>query len=395
LEAVPQVYVEDILYETDIHQPAVSITLELSGYAANLPVKAETFFEGRPTGSTELTFTGHTCRLYIPLSEKQLWECGQGRLYDVKISAGEDVVDGYFGLREVAIDGHKIRLNGKPVYQRLVLDQGFYPSGICTAPSDGDLVRDIELSLAAGFNGARMHQKVFERRFMHHADKRGYLLWGEYPSWGLNIETRGLGLSVMLPEWLEILRRDRNSPSIIGWCPLNETFQGQDETLLYNLYQVTRLTDPTRPVIDASGYVHVITDVWDVHDYDQRPEVFAKRYARGNLVEGSREIRVGALRYDGVQPFFVSEYGGIWWSDSDPDGWGYGERIKGEEEFYTRLEGLTAPLLNNPEITAYCYTQLTDVEQEQNGIYRYDRTPKFDVARVKRILNAEAAIEKE
>jgi beta-galactosidase/beta-glucuronidase len=394
LEAVPHVFVTDIKYDVDIRWPAVTGTLELSGYAEGLPITVETFFEGRDTGAVSTVINGRRANFTVPLTETHLWECGNGRLYDVKITAGEDELESYFGLREVAVDGNKILINGKPVYQRLVLDQGFYPDGIYTAPSDEALVKDITLSMAAGFNGARMHQKVFEQRFMYHADKMGYLLWGEYPSWGLNIVTPGLGLSIMLPEWLEILKRDRNHPSIVGWCPLNETFQGQDEALLYGLYQVTRAVDPTRPVIDASGYMHVVTDIWDVHDYDQRPEVFAKRYAQGNLLAGSRETSVGMLKYDGRQPFFVSEYGGIWWSEADPDGWGYGERIKNEEEFYTRLEGLTDPLLNNPEITAFCYTQLTDVEQEQNGIYYYDRGKKFDIERIKRIFGKEAAMEK-
>jgi hypothetical protein len=197
----------------------------------------------------------------------------------------------------------------------------------------------------------------------------------------------------MLPEWLEILKRDRNHPSIVGWCPLNETFEGQDEALLYALYQATKAIDPTRPIIDASGYIHVITDVWDFHDYEQNPEIFEKRYRKGNLLESSRESKRGPLVYDGRQPYFMSEYGGIWWSPTDADGWGYGERVQNEEAFYTRLEGLTDVLLNNPEITAFCYTQLTDVEQEQNGIYNYDRSAKFDMARIKKTFSKEAAIE--
>lgn len=382
LEAVPDLYIQRVRYAVDIEKPAVTVTMELSGYAEHVPARVETSFEGRVTGCAELTVTGSRAVAHISLTEKHLWECGNGRLYDVRFEVGNDHTTGYFGLRTIDLEGKRILLNGKPVFQKLILDQGFYPDGIYTAPSDDALVKDIELSIAAGFNGARMHQKIFERRFLHYADRMGYLVWGEYPSWGLDIRTPGVGLSVMLPEWLEAVERDINSPSLVGWCPLNETFDGQDESLLYALYQATKALDPTRPVIDTSGYVHVITDIWDVHDYDQNPETFATRYS------------VEAIRAFGSKPFFMSEYGGIWWNKQDPNGWGYGERVKDEEAFYTRLEGLTDALLGNPDITAFCYTQLTDVEQEQNGIYHYDRSRKFDMARIKRIFGKEAAIEK-
>ena len=394
LEAMPDIFVEDIKYDVDIHTPAVTVTLELSGYAKDFPIRVGIAFNGKSMGTAEASCTGTRCVLTIPLKEKHLWECGQGRLYDVTISAGDDVLDSYFGLRDVSIVGNKILINGKPVYQRLVLDQGFYPDGICTAPSDEALIKDIELSLKAGFNGARLHQKVFEQRFLYHADRLGYLVWGEYPSWGLDIKTHGVGLAVMLPEWLEILKRDRNHPSLIGWCPLNETVAAQDQALLAGIYQVTKAIDPTRPVIDASGYVHVITDIWDFHDYEQNPQEFARRYGKGNLQATSIEFPYGGtMVYDGKQPYFMSEYGGIWWNATETDGWGYGVRVNSEEEFYTRLEGLTDVLLDNPEITAFCYTQLTDVEQEKNGIYHYDRSEKFDMGRINRIFSKKAAME--
>lgn len=387
LEAVPELYITGVHYQPDRERPSVTITADISGYADSLPFKAEVFYEERAVGSVETTLTGNRVAVTVPLTEKHVWECGNGCLYDVRFQLGEDRVAGYFGLRDVCIVGNRILLNGKPVFQRLVLDQGFYPDGILTAPSDEALIKDIELSIAAGFNGARLHQKIFERRFLYHADRMGYLVWGEYPSWGLDIRTPGLGLSIMLPEWLEAVARDINAPSLIGWCPLNETFEGQDNALLYALYQTTKALDPTRPVIDTSGYVHVITDIWDVHDYDQNPESFNARYSQEALQDAKAQSRFNEM------PFFVSEYGGIWWNEHDPNGWGYGERVTDEEAFYKRLEGLTEALLNNPDITAFCYTQLTDVEQEQNGIYHYDRSRKFDMARIKSIFQKKAAIE--
>lgn len=158
--------------------------------------------------------------------EKHLWEPGNGRLYDVELRYGKDIVRSYFGLREIKMDGLKFLLNGKSVFQRLVLDQGYYQEGIYTAPSEEDFIKDIQISLDAGFNGARLHQKVFEPRFLYHCDKMGYLVWGEFSNWGLDISCPAI-LPSYINQWREALERDFNHPSIIGWCPFNETWDYQ------------------------------------------------------------------------------------------------------------------------------------------------------------------------
>ena len=137
-------------------------------------------------GGAALSVEGDVVRGEVVLAEKHLWELGQGRLYDVALTFGEDRVQSYFGLREVQLDGFQFLLNGRSVFQRMVLDQGFYPDGIYTAPREEDLVQDIRLSMEAGFNGARLHERVFEPRFLYHCDKMGYMVWGEYANWGLD-----------------------------------------------------------------------------------------------------------------------------------------------------------------------------------------------------------------
>ena len=275
-----------------------------------------------------------------------------------------------------------------------MLDQGFYPDGIYTAPTDDDLKKDIELSMTLGFNGARLHEKVFEERFLYYADKMGYLVWGEYPDWGLD-HSRPENLAPILNEWMEVVERDRNHPSIIGWCPRNETWdQGwrkQWDEGVALLYDVTKAMDPTRPCIDASGNFHVKTDVFCLHDYSQDPAVLRERYMP--LTKGDCPIDPHAERQRyGGQPVMISEYGGIAW-DTTGNGWGYGEGPKTLEEFYERFEGLTNALLDNPALFGFCYTQLTNVEQEQNGLYTYDRQPKFDISRLCAIVSRKAAIE--
>jgi hypothetical protein len=305
-------------------------------------------------------------------------------------------VRSYAGLRKVHIEGDRLFLNNRPFYLRLVLDQGFYPDGIWTAPSDAALKRDIELSQAAGFNGARLHQKVFEPRFHYWADRLGYVTWGESSSWGLDV-TGVESARNFLTEWREIVTRDRNHPSIIAWTPFNETRGGrghpQHQRLHTDAYDLTHALDPTRPVNDASGYVHVKTDLWTVHTYNQDPALLREQLTVDSEAGVWRNFPDDEVAYAG-QPYIVDEFGGIKWIPRDDlvfaaDSWGYGDDPTTLEEFYTRLEGLVDAVLAHDHICGYCYTQLTDIEQEQNGIYNYDRTEKFDMDRVAAIFRKE------
>ena len=202
-----------------------------------------------------------------------------------------DEVNGYAGMRKVHIEGNKIYLNNKPYYQRLVLDQGFYPDGIWTAPSDEALKRDIELSMEAGFNGARLHQKVFEERFYYWADKMGYLTWGEASSWGMDCNDTETARN-FITEWSEIVQRDRNHPSLLIWTPTNEEFwpdRVQYPRLMHDLYNLTKMIDPTRPFHGASGGTHIATDIWTVHNYEQDPaKLKEKLYNGGKLMEAPK-----------------------------------------------------------------------------------------------------------
>ena len=184
---------------------------------------AEASFEGRPCGKASAKAENGTAFVTIPLSETHLWGPGQGNLYDLTLSFGEDSVKSYFGLRELRLDGYRFLINGVSVFQRLILDQGFYPDGIYTAPTAEALEKDILLSMKAGFNGARLHQKVFEPRFLYYCDKHGYLAWGEMANWGFDISSP-TAFEAFIPEWMESIERDFNHPAIVGWCPFNETW---------------------------------------------------------------------------------------------------------------------------------------------------------------------------
>lgn len=393
LEFVPKAYVKSFKLFPDTVNATLGVSAVVEGEGA---FKAEAFYDGRLVGSFEKTAAGFVSG-DIKLSETHLWEVGCGRLYDLKITFGGDEISSYFGLRDIRIDGYKVLINGKSVFQRLVLDQGFYADGIYTAPSDEALEKDIRLSLAVGFNGARLHQKVFEPRFLYHCDRLGYIVWGEFGNWGLDYSRDG-ALEAMLPQWCESVVRDFNHPAIVGWCPFNETWdrdgRKQNDELLRIVYRVTKQLDETRPCIDTSGNFHVETDIFDVHDYEQKVEIFKGNYDR-LMTEGVLFERFpDRQEYDGKKPAFVSEYGGIQWSlGSRGDAWGYGNAPKSEQEFIDRYKGLTDALLDNERMFGFCYTQLYDIEQEQNGLYYYDRSPKFDPELFRRINSRKAAIE--
>lgn len=393
LEFVPKAYVKSFKLFPDTVNATLGVSAVVEGEGA---FKAEAFYDGRLVGSFEKTAAGFVSG-DIKLSETHLWEVGCGRLYDLKITFGGDEISSYFGLRDIRIDGYKVLINGKSVFQRLVLDQGFYADGIYTAPSDEALEKDIRLSLAVGFNGARLHQKVFEPRFLYHCDRLGYIVWGEFGNWGLDYSRDG-ALEAMLPQWCESVARDFNHPAIVGWCPFNETWdrdgRKQNDELLRIIYRVTKQLDETRPCIDTSGNFHVETDIFDVHDYEQKVEIFKGNYDR-LMTEGVLfEHFPDRQEYDGKKPAFVSEYGGIQWSlGSRGDAWGYGNAPKSEQEFIDRYKGLTDALLDNERMFGFCYTQLYDIEQEQNGLYYYDRSPKFDPELFRRINSRKAAIE--
>ena len=401
LEFTPKAYIKSVKYDTNIETGVVMVTAQLEG-TADLSVAAS--YEGKPMGSICAPNSCGQVILPLQLNEIHLWEVGAGRLYDLELTFGEDKVSSYCGLRSIRMDEFAFRLNGKSVFQRLILDQGFYPDGIYTAPTDEALAHDIDMSMDMGFNGARPHEKIFEERYLYHCDRKGYLVWGEYPNWGLD-HTDPMALYSILPEWLEEMARDYNHPAIIGWCPFNETWNQhgcqQHNDVLRMIYRVTKSVDPYRPCIDTSGNFHVETDIFDVHDYNQDPVTFKENYDKlmsdGTLYDQLASKHPNRQIYTGG-PTFVSEYGGIRWAAGENDAerkssWGYGKDVLDMEDFKARFKGLTDALLDNNKMFGLCYTQLTDVEQEQNGLYTYDRQAKFDPHWVKSVLSRKAAIE--
>ncbi|OQB37425.1 MAG: Beta-glucuronidase [Candidatus Hydrogenedentes bacterium ADurb.Bin179] len=386
LEAVGQTSVKRFEAVPDLKGECLRLKIYLDNPGDEMTLSAVAKANGNEAGRIRITGQGTPVGLDLPVPQPRLWSVKDPFLYELELTvlAGDTVLDrvsSYFGMREIEIKGRAILLNGEPVFQRLVLDQGFYPDGIWTAPTEEALENDILLSQAAGFNGARLHQKVFEPRFLYWADKLGYLVWGEFPNWGMDYEKEAAQKPV-IAEWEEIVYRDFNHPSIIGWCPFNET-PPSAAPLQKVVVDLTRRIDLTRPVLESSGYAHAYPEpmLLDAHDYDQNPESFGARWAT-SAFETALPVRYGSGPAAVPVPFFVSEYGGIGWN-LNPEAWGYGNTPASLDAFYARYDGLTKVLLDNRYMFGFCYTQLTNVEQEQNGIYNYDRTPKFDIAPIR------------
>ena len=397
MEAVSEYGLKSFHIIPDLDMKRFSVQTEFYTVRPDLRFRA-TLLDGKKKMSTAEAAVSNGAVCLLPVKKPKPWSPENPFLYDLVLEVVDksgkvlDQVKSYAGMRKIHIQGNQVFLNNKPYYLRLVLDQGFYPDGIWTAPSDAALKKDIELSMRAGFNGARLHQKVFEERFHYWADKLGYLTWGESSSWGIDVRN-GAAARNFLVEWQDIVMRDRNHPSIIAWTPFNEAWSRGEELrrLLVDAYNLTHYLDPTRPVNDSSGGLHFKTDLWTEHTYEQDPVKLKELLALSDKNEVWRRLPERSGEYRG-QPYLVDEYGGIKWIPSPdkkyaPDSWGYGEDPTTLEEFYARLEALTDVILNLSHVCGFCYTQLTDIEQEQNGVYNYDRTDKFDMKKIHSIFS--------
>ena len=312
-------------------------------------------------------------------------------VYEVRAEAEvTDRVSGYFGLRSIAVADGKILLNGRPYYQKLLLDQGYWPDGLLTAPTDAAFVTDIEACKAMGFNGVRKHQKVEDPRFLYHADRLGLLVWGEMAN---AYVFSGRYVRRFTAEWMEVLERDYNHPCIVAWTPLNESWGvneiSSDPRQLHHckaLVELTKSLDATRLVMSNDGWEQTIPDVLGIHDYEAKADILRQRYASLESIlafrPADRAVFAPGCRYAG-QPVMVTECGGISFR-SQGDAWGYTD-TKTPEEFLETYRQVVASLLSSELVQGFCYTQLTDVQQEQNGLLTFDRRPKFDFAAIREI----------
>ncbi len=405
LEPVSETHLKTMFITPDMDNAAVSFRYELEGNTkADLQVKL--FFGDVLVNKHVVCGAGKSGEFSIGLDLQTLgswnypegvyWTPEQPRLFDVEFTvvcadAEVDAVRSYFGMRKVSIDNGKFMLNNRPYYQKLLLDQGYWPESLLTAPSDEAFKEDIRLAKEMGFNGVRKHQKIEDPRFLYHADHMGLLVWGEAPAAYLYTAAY---IKRFTNEWIDAVTRDYNHPCIEVWTPINESW---GVSLIHNredmqshtaaMVYLTKSLDSTRPVISNDGWTHTCTDLLTVHDYEWRHEVLAERYASIDRILGDypagRAMFAKGWQYQG-QPILLTEFGGIAFKPNAEKGWGYSTAAS-DEDLAIRYNDVVSAILKSSLVQGFCYTQLTDVEQELNGLLTYDRKPKIKPEIVKKI----------
>lgn len=405
LEAVHPVHLAYAAFKPDIDNTQVEISYHLAGSADRLKitvsyngqtVAVQEHLQPAPSGKMTI-FIDHFRLGMWNFMEEMVWTPESPRLFDAifEVSYSGQVVDkvnSYFGMRKVSIEDEKFLLNNRPYYQRLLLDQGYWPQSLLAAPDDEAYVRDIQMAKSMGFNGVRKHQKIEDPRFLYHADRLGFLVWGEAPA---AYQYTSQYVRRITNEWIDAVQRDYSHPCIVVWVPLNESWGilniSQRKDIQHHslaMLSLTKSLDDTRLVMSNDGWEHTCSDLLTIHDYCPNKQTLLQRYASLentlNFRPSGRQIFANGFEYTG-QPIVVSEFGGISFAVGENiAGWGY-SNASTTEEFLARykqvMEGVQESLL----IQGFCYTQLYDVEQEINGLLTYDRQYKADPTTIREI----------
>jgi beta-galactosidase/beta-glucuronidase len=415
LEAVDRYRLEDVRMTPDVDNGNLDLDITLSE-AGDYILEILVFDRGKILIKNDYRLQGDNLKTVLKIfnggimergvhNPGKLWSPENPYLFDIHFrlccdGREVDFVKSYFGMRKIHAEGGAIFLNNRPYYQKLVLDQGYWEKGLLTAPSDDDFVNDITLAKRMGFNGCRRHQVVSDPRFLYHADRLGFIVWGEMAN-SANYNFKYV--ERMVTEWMRVVKRDYNHPSILVWVPLNESWgvpaiatSRLEQHHSLSLYHLTRSLDDSRLVVSNDGWEMTKTDICSVHNYnhggENEPEKQAA-YAASLLDKESilssmpagRSIYVPGYRHEGG-PIMLTEFGGIAFA-KDQNGWGY-TTVKDEDTFLREYTRLLAAIGKSKSICGFCYTQLTDVFQEKNGLLTFDRRPKVAPEKIKQINDA-------
>jgi len=416
LEPVAPVHVAKLRWTPDLDRGLVGLAVTLSrpGDAA-LRVRVRLQLHAHVLADDTYLVQGGSVQRDIALDpgamrmsgERVLWTPKTPNLVDATITVLDDegVVDearSYVGLRSVGVANGRFMLNGRPYYLRLALEQGYWPESHLAAPSDAALRREVELAKELGFNGVRIHQKVEDPRFLYWCDRLGLVVWGEMANAYVFSPT---AVARLTREWLEALERDYNHPCIVAWVPLNESWgvpnlagDPAQRTYVQGLYYLTKTLDPTRPAIGNDGWEHLVGDIYGIHDYAFEGAALRERYGSVEAVERTlREVQPHhhAVTLPGYrragEPIMLTEFGGISLRPAEEEAWFGYATVTSREQFLAKYREIVEAVLDSPAIAGFCYTQLTDTQQETNGLLTADRRPKVDSAAISAITRRPTA----
>lgn len=404
IEPLPKTHLKKVWFTPDLDNRKVNIRYQIDGKTdGKLDISIK--FEEAEIVNHSIKLLSTDGEVTIDLNpqvmnmwqtqEELVWTPENPRLFHVTFTLeGHDQTDtvySYFGMRKISIENGQFLLNNRPYYQKLLLDQGYWKDSLLTAPTDADFVKDIELAKEMGFNGVRKHQKIEDPRFMYHADRLGFLVWGEIAA--AYSYTRRY-VERITNEWMDAVLRDYNHPSIVAWTPINESWGVVDinsdkmqQAHSAAMYYLTKSLDTTRPVISNDGWEHTKSDLFTIHDYEGKYDVLVDRYKDLDSILSSRPagraLYVGDWKYNN-EPILVTEFGGISYQKDKQKGWGY-TNASSDADFANRYHAVISGLYQSPHVCGFCYTQITDVEQEINGVLTYDRQPKIDPSVIRAI----------
>lgn len=421
IEQLDKEHIESVKFTSDFDHGMVSIDLLISDFTnlieENRFLNYTISYKDIMIAEDQIKLNSHNVKRAIDIMQNKIfrsnfhdagfaWTPENPNLFDVKLElvndAGHvlDTIKSYFGYRKVHSENGMVFLNNKPYYQKLVLDQGYWPEGLLTAPSASDFKRDIELAKEIGFNGCRKHQKTEDPLFLYYADTLGFLVWGECASAPVYTEKAATRL---MKEWVEIVERDYNHPSIVTWVPLNESWgvpnihaDKKQQQFSKTMYHMLHAIDGTRLVISNDGWEATTTDICAIHNYNHgnHDEKDKYRYFKEALssvenllsyAHGKWQVYANGYSHQG-EPIMLTEFGGIGFKVDDQKGWGY-TSVETVEEYIRDYRRIMEAVYQSKGLWGYCYTQLTDVEQEINGILTYNRKPKCDLSILREINN--------
>jgi beta-galactosidase/beta-glucuronidase len=415
IEPLDTSHIEEVKYHTNVQEAKVTMELLVTPQALGKYLTISIDFQGKQLVDEQILLTETHFDRGFSLYKNNIfahnfhgsrygwsWTPENPNLFDVTLKITDektiDQVESYFGLRDVHTENGMVYLNNQPYYQKLVLDQGYWRDGLLTAPDDDAFKQDILLAKEMGFNGCRKHQKVEDPRFLYWADRLGFLVWGECAS-APSFDKKAI--QRLTQEWFEIINRDYNHPSIITWVPLNESWgvpdirnNKQQQAHSLALYHTIHSLDTSRLVISNDGWELTETDICAIHNYAHGEADEQEKYQQFQADIGTKE---GLLRSMSAKrfiyangfshqdtPILLTEFGGIGFEVGKDEGWGYSSAAT-EEEYLADYRRVMEAVYASKALHGYCYTQLTDVEQEINGLLTYDRQPKCSLAALKEI----------